>query len=336
MFVNIDPYNKIIRIWLLTMFLLIIVIITVGGLTRLTDSGLSITEWELFKGVLPPLNIEQWNLYFNEYKKIPEFQSINFDMRLDDFKVIYYWEYAHRLIARLIGLLSVVPLIFIYLKFKNKLLKDFKYFSIFVLVFFQGFLGWFMVKSGLIDNTDVSHYRLASHLTVALLVLSLTFWFFLENLKITKFEIKINKKFLIIFFIIIFIQILLGAFLAGLDGGLLYNSWPDMNGGFLPDDISKSDLYNLKSFANASVIQFYHRFTAYILILFLIILNYFFFKKKINPTSIIIFNFAVLIQIILGILTLTTGVKIYYASLHQLGSVFVLTSFLYIHYKNTN
>ena len=336
MFVKTDPYNKFIRLWLFTIFLLVIVIIIIGGLTRLTDSGLSITEWEFFKGILPPLNTNQWNFYFDEYKKIPEFKTINFNMSINEFKVIYYWEYVHRLIARLIGLVAIVPLILIYFRFRNKLTNDLKYFLIFGLVCFQGFLGWIMVESGLINNTDVSHYRLASHLSVALIILSLIFWFILENLKINKFVAKINNNFLILFLIIILIQIILGAFLAGLNGGLLYNSWPDMNGSFLPNDIIKTDLYNLELFDNVSIIQFYHRFVAYILLFFLFILNYIFFNKNIVSRSIIVLNFAILFQIILGILTLLTGVKIYYASLHQLGSVFVLTSFLFIYYKNTN
>ena len=336
MFVNIDPYTKLIRLWLVTMFLLVIIIIVVGGLTRLTDSGLSITEWELFKGILPPLNVDQWNFYFNEYKKIPEFKSINYNMSLEEFKTIYYWEYAHRLIARLIGLTSIIPLILIFIFFRNNLFHNLKYLSIFALVCLQGLLGWFMVKSGLINNTDVSHFRLASHLSVALIVLSLIFWFILENLKIIKFTSKINSGFLSFFFIIIFIQIIFGAFLAGLNGGLLYNTWPDMNGNFVPNDIIKNDLYSLSSFNNPSVIQFYHRLLAYIVIIFMIILNYFFYNKKIKSRSIIILNFAILIQIIIGIITLLSGVKIYYASLHQLGSVFVLISFLFIFYKNTN
>jgi cytochrome c oxidase assembly protein subunit 15 len=193
-----------------------------------------------------------------------------------------------------------------------------------------------MVKSGLIQNTDVSHYRLALHLSVALLVLSLTFWFILENLNIKKFVSKINNKFLMIFLFLILIQIILGAFLAGLNGGLLYNSWPDMNGKFIPSDIEQKDLYNLEVLSNPSVIQFYHRMSAYVLIFFLIVLNLFFYKKKLEQRSILVFNIAILFQIILGIITLITGVKIYYASLHQLGSVFVLTSFLFIYYKNTN
>jgi len=336
MFVNIDPYTKFIRLWLVSIFLLIVLIIVVGGLTRLTDSGLSITEWELFKGILPPLNSDKWNFYFNEYKKIPEYKEINFSMTLNEFKVIFYWEYLHRLIARLIGLFSIIPLIFIYFKFKNKLIKNYKYFLIFGLVCFQGFLGWFMVKSGLVENTDVSHYRLALHLSVALIILLLTFWFILENFNVVKFVNKINNKFLTLFFILIVIQIIFGAFLAGLNGGLLFNSWPDMNGKFFPDDALYEDLYNVNSLNNPSVVQFYHRLIGFLSFFFLVMLNYFYYNLKIEAKSIYIFNIAIIFQIILGILTLLTGVKIYYASLHQLGSVFVLTSFIYIYYKNTN
>jgi cytochrome c oxidase assembly protein subunit 15 len=336
MIVNIDPFKRFIEIWLYAMLLLIILIIFVGGLTRLTDSGLSITEWELFKGIFPPLNNKMWIYYFDLYKEIPEYSEINFTMSLSEFKVIYYWEYAHRLLARLIGLISFLPLIYLSFKFNNLKKKIYKYYIIFLLICFQGFIGWFMVKSGLVDNTDVSHYRLASHLSVALIILSFTFWFILENLKISKFKIKINSKFLTFFLIIILVQIILGAFLAGLNGGLLYNSWPDMNGNFLADDIDQSDLYNLNFFDNPSVIQFYHRLAAYIIIIFLVFFNYIFYKQKIKSNSIIVFNLAILLQIVIGILTLLTGVKIYYASLHQLGSVFVLTSFIFIYFKNTN
>ena len=336
MFVNIDPYTKFIRLWLVSIFLLIVLIIVVGGLTRLTDSGLSITEWELFKGILPPLNSDKWNFYFNEYKKIPEYQSINYDMSIDEFKVIYYWEYFHRLIARVIGLFSILPLIYVFLKYKNEFIKDIKYLSIFGLICFQGFLGWFMVKSGLINNTDVSHYRLALHLSVALLILSIIFWFILQKLNIKKFVNKINNNFLLLFFTIILIQIILGAFLAGLNGGLLYNTWPDMNGSILPNDIIKNDLYNSEIISNPSVIQFYHRLSAYLLIIFLLILNVIFYKNKIELRPVLVLNFAIIFQIFLGIMTLLTGVKIYYASLHQLGSVLVLISFINIFYKNTN
>ena len=334
MFVNMDPYQKHIRRWLILMFTLIVLIIAVGGLTRLTDSGLSITEWELFKGILPPLTSEKWNFYFNEYKEIPEFKSINYNMTLEEFKVIFYWEYIHRLIARLIGLFALIPLIIISLKYKRKLISDYKYLSIFLLICVQGTVGWYMVTSGLVNNTDVSHYRLALHLSIALIILSINFWFILETYKISSFKIKFNNYFLNIFLILIILQIILGAFLAGLDGGLIYNSWPDMNGSFIPNDINYSDLFFYSSLDDPSVIQFYHRLTAYLLFIFLIILNYNSFKAKTDFKAIIILNFAIFIQIVLGVLTLITGVKITYASLHQLGSVFVLTSFLYIKYKN--
>ena len=334
MFVNMDPYQKHIRRWLILMFTLIVLIIAVGGLTRLTDSGLSITEWELFKGILPPLTPEKWNFYFNEYKEIPEFKSINYNMTLEEFKVIFYWEYIHRLIARLIGLFALIPLIIISLKYKRKLISDYKYLSIFLLICVQGTVGWYMVTSGLVNNTDVSHYRLALHLSLALIILSINFWFILETFKISSFKIKFNNFFLNIFLILIILQIILGAFLAGLDGGLIYNSWPDMNGSFIPNDINYSDLFFYSSLDDPSVIQFYHRLTAYLLFIFLIILNYKSFKAKTDFKAIIILNFAIFIQIVLGVLTLITGVKITYASLHQLGSVFVLTSFLYIKYKN--
>ena len=158
----------------------------------------------------------------------------------------------------------------------------------------------------------------------------------LENFNVVKFVNKIDDKFLTLFFILIIIQIIFGAFLAGLNGGLLFNSWPDMNGKFFPDDTLYQDFYSNNSLNNPSVVQFYHRLIGYFLVIFLIILNYFYYHLKIEPKSIIIFNITIIFQIILGILTLLTGVKIYYASLHQLGSVFVLISFLFIYYKNTN
>ena len=334
MFVNQDPYQNNIRRWLLLMFFLIILIIAVGGLTRLTDSGLSITEWELFKGVFPPFTSDKWNFYFNEYKQIPEFKSINYDMTLSEFKVIFYWEYFHRLIARLIGLFALIPLIIISLIYKKKIISNFKYLSIFLLICIQGIVGWYMVTSGLVNNTDVSHYRLALHLSIALIILSINFWFILETFKISSFKIKYSNFFLNIFLFLIILQIILGAFLAGMDGCLIYNSWPDMNGNFVPNDINYIDLFLFSSLDNPSVIQFYHRITAYLLIIFLIFLNYFTFKTNSFSKAILILDIAILLQIILGILTLITGVKIAYASLHQLGSVFVLTSFLYIKYKN--
>ena len=161
MFVNSDNYIKYLKLWLITLFSLIVLMVAVGGLTRLTDSGLSITAWELFTGILPPLNISEWNFYFSEYKKIPEYKNINYGMSLDEFKVIFYWEYAHRLLARFVGLFTLVPLLFFSLHFKNTPHYSNKYYWIFFLVCLQGFIGWYMVSSGLIENNDVSHFRLS-------------------------------------------------------------------------------------------------------------------------------------------------------------------------------
>jgi cytochrome c oxidase assembly protein subunit 15 len=336
MFVNSDNYIKYLKIWLITLFILIILMVAVGGLTRLTDSGLSITAWELFTGILPPLNINEWNFYFSEYKKIPEYKNINYGMTLADFKIIFYWEYAHRILARFVGLFTLIPLIIFSLKFKNTQYYSNKYYWIFFLVCLQGFVGWYMVSSGLIENNDVSHFRLSIHLSLALFILCLIFWFMLSIFKIKKFEFKFPNVILLFILTLIILQIILGAFLSGLDGGLIYNSWPDMNGSFFPGDVSYSDLLNTQLFNNVSIVQFLHRFTAYLLLFFIIILNYFFMKNKYNIKNILLFDLAILLQVFLGIITLISGVEIKYASLHQLGSIFVLTTYLVILYKNSN
>ena len=336
MFVNSDNYIKYLKTWLITLFLLIILMVAVGGLTRLTDSGLSITAWELFTGILPPLNIKEWNFYFSEYKKIPEYQNINYAMTLAEFKVIFYWEYAHRLLARIVGLFTLIPLIIFSFKFNDIKYYSNKYYWIFFLVCLQGFIGWYMVSSGLIENNDVSHFRLSLHLSLALFILCLIFWYILNIYKIEKFNKKTSNLLLLSILTLIVLQIILGAFLSGLDGGLIYNSWPDMNGNFLPNDVEFKDVIDTQLFNNPSIVQFLHRFTAYVLLLFIVILNYTFIKNNFGIKNIIFFDVAILIQIFLGIITLISGVEIKYASLHQLGSIFVLTTYLIILYKNSN
>lgn len=336
MFVNSDNYIKYLKLWLITLFSLIVIMVAVGGLTRLTDSGLSITAWELFTGILPPLNINEWNFYFSEYKKIPEYQNINYGMSLDEFKVIFYWEYAHRLLARFVGLFTLLPLLFFSLYFKNTQQYSNKYYWIFFLVCLQGFIGWYMVSSGLIENNDVSHFRLSIHLSLALFILCLIFWYILDIYKIKKFQNKISNLLLLLILKFIVLQIILGAFLSGLDGGLIYNSWPDMNGSFFPNDVGYGDLINTQLFNNPSIVQFFHRLTAYLLLFFIIILNFIYFKKKYDFKYVLFFDVAILIQIFLGIITLISGVEIKYASLHQLGSILVLSSYFLILYKNSN
>ena len=329
--INILPLN----IWLITMFILVTLIVIVGGLTRLTESGLSITAWELFTGVLPPLNLQQWNYYFSEYKKIPEYKLLNSGMSLQEFKVIFYWEYSHRLLAKFIGLISIFPLIYFSIKYKGFLKNYKKYFILFILIIFQGFVGWYMVKSGLDKNLDVSHYRLTMHLTIALIILSLLLWFFFDLNNIKKFNIKLPFKLTSIILALVILQIILGVLLAGLNGGLIYNTWPDMNGFFSPNDTILNDYFSLSVLNNPSIVQFLHRIIAYLLLLLIILLNIFYFKLNLDLKSILFFDLAIVIQIFLGIITLLSGVEIKYASLHQIGSILVLSSYLYIFYKNT-
>ena len=336
MFVNSENYIKYLKLWLITLFFLIVSMVAVGGLTRLTDSGLSITVWEIFTGILPPLSSIEWEKYFSEYKKIPEYQNINLGMSLNEFKIIFYWEYAHRLLARFVGLFSLIPLIFFTLKFKDNKLYSHKYYFIFLLICLQGFIGWYMVSSGLIKNNDVSHFRLSLHLSLALFLLSLIFWYLLEVSNINKFKFKLPNLLLFFILILIILQIVLGSFLSGLNGGMIYNSWPSMNGTFFPNDVTFKDYLGLELFYNPSIIQFFHRIIAYILIFFIIILNFKYIKKKSDILNLLLFDLAILLQVFLGIITLVSGVEIKYASLHQLGSIFVLVSYVLILYKNLN
>ena len=193
-----------------------------------------------------------------------------------------------------------------------------------------------MVSSGLIENNDVSHFRLSIHLSLALFILCLIFWYILDIYKTKKFQKKIPNLLLLFILKLIVLQIILGAFLSGLDGGLIYNSWPDMNGSFFPNDVGYNDLINTQLFNNPSIVQFLHRSTAYLLLFFIIILNFIYFKKKYDFKYVLFFDVAILFQIFLGIVTLISGVEIGYASLHQLGSILVLSSYFLILYKNSN
>ena len=175
-FVN-KKYDKLFTSWLIALILLIALMIVVGGLTRLTDSGLSITQWELFSGILPPFNNQDWIYYFNLYKEIPEYKLQNYSMTMSEFKIIFWWEWAHRFLGRVIGLATIIPLL--YFSFKFEIKKLLNLYIIFFLICFQGFIGWYMVSSGLVDRVDVSHFRLSIHLLVAFFILSLIFWNYL-------------------------------------------------------------------------------------------------------------------------------------------------------------
>ena len=332
-----NDLNYQLRIWLIILMSLVTLIILVGGLTRLTDSGLSITTWELFVGFLPPLNNDKWINYFELYKKIPEFKEQNFNMTLEEFKIIFWWEWGHRQLGRLIGLVVLLPLI--YFSFKNGIAITKKYGIIFILVCFQGIIGWYMVSSGLVKRIDVSHYRLSIHLLTAFIILSVIFWEYLKLSKIKINQILIKPYLIKIFLFLLFLQLIIGAFVSGMDAGKIYNTWPLMGTSYFPDDSKFIDFLYLSVFDDPSIVQFIHRNLAYLIVLFyfFILLKLFTNRQKQNYIPIMIIGLSLLIQIILGVLTILSGVKIFYASLHQINSILIILSsifFLYITKKN--
>ena len=331
--------NNIIRtrlsIWLIFMFFLIMLMIVVGGLTRLTDSGLSITKWELFSGFLPPLNSNDWIIYFDLYKKIPEFELQNYNMSLKEFKTIFWWEWGHRFLGRIIGISYLIPLI--YFSFKIKLSKLINLYLIFFLICFQGFVGWYMVSSGLIDRVDVSHFRLSIHLFIAFLILSLIFWNYLKLTINQNIDKGISLYLPILFLILVFAQIVIGAFVSGMDAGKIYNSWPLMGNTYFPNDNNFRELFKLSAFSDPSLVQFMHRNLAYFITIFYLFIFYKIYKNRVYNLyrSINILGFFIALQIILGIFTVLYGAQIYIAAMHQLSSVFLVSSSLYFLYINT-
>ena len=327
--------NYQLSLWLISMFFIISIMIVVGGLTRLTDSGLSITKWELFSGFLPPLNSNDWMIYFDLYKKIPEFELQNYNMSLKEFKIIFWWEWGHRFLGRIIGISYLIPLI--YFSFKIKLSKLINLYLIFFLICFQGFVGWYMVSSGLIDRVDVSHFRLSIHLFIAFLILSLIFWNYLKLTINQNIDKGISLYLPFLFLILVFAQIVIGAFVSGMDAGKIYNSWPLMGNTYFPNDNSFRELFKLSAFSDPSLVQFMHRNLAYFITIFYLFIFYKIYKNRVYNLyrSINILGFFIALQIILGIFTVLYGAQIYIAAMHQLSSVFLVSSSLYFLYINT-
>ena len=336
MFLNDKNTKKYLYYWLITMFGLVSGIIVVGGLTRLTDSGLSITEWELFKGLLPPLSSSEWIYYFDLYKKIPEYKLQNFNMSLDEFKIIFWWEWFHRFLGRLIGIFFLIPLIYFTLKMGIK--KTISFHIIFILICFQGVVGWFMVSSGLVNRVDVSHFRLSLHLTTAFIILSLILW---QILKLKKTNEKQNQfiKYNLpsIFLFTIFLQIIIGAFVSGMDAGKIYNTWPLMGNNYFPDDNSFFNLFNLNALSDPSLVQFLHRNLAYVILLIFFTILYFVLNYKLLKfySIIKILGTILIIQIILGILTILNGAQMLIASMHQISSIALISFSIYFLFLNT-
>ena len=332
--------NAYISYWLLLITLLVALMIIVGGLTRLTDSGLSITKWDLFSGILPPLSLNDWEKSFLLYKKIPEYSLLNSSMTLDEFKNIYWWEYIHRLLGRIVGLLYFIPLLYFTYKKLIKKKSLIYFYLILFLIFFQGFIGWYMVRSGLTERTDVSHYRLALHLSLAFIIFILLLWNYFEyktqQLLISNKKLPFHLPILFIF--CLFFQVCVGAFVSGLDAGQIYQTWPLMNQSYFPDDSNLKDLFSMKAFDTPSIVQFIHRNIAYFIILLFSFILITIYKNAdfiyLRNAALLVFIFLFL-QTFLGILAILSGAQIILASMHQIGSIFLITTSLILVFENS-
>lgn len=327
--------NKKVIYWLLTGCALIFIMVVVGGITRLTHSGLSISNYKLISGTLPPMNETEWQAAFDLYKQYPEYQKLNSNFTLEDFKDIYFWEWLHRVIGRFIGVVFVVP--FLYFLLKKQLSKSTikKCLLLLFLGGFQGFLGWYMVKSGLVDRPDVSHYRLAMHLTTAFITFAYTLWVALDLWYPNKKQVDISFRNLIRFGLaVVLIQIIWGAFVAGLDAGWVHNHWPLMSDGqFMHDSVTIEQSPVWKNFVEGkSGVQFVHRTMAYVVVG---IIGLIWWKSRKMQRSVLQKNginlllLLVALQFVLGIFTLLLRVPVVLGVLHQVMAFFLLATLTY-------
>ncbi|WP_412984421.1 COX15/CtaA family protein [Pontimicrobium sp. IMCC45349] len=324
--------NKKVIYWLLTGCLLIFIMVVVGGITRLTHSGLSISNYKLISGTIPPMNEVEWQEAFELYKQYPEYQKLNSHFSLQDFKDIYFWEWFHRVIGRFIGVVFIIP--FLYFLVKKQLTKSTIKKSIILMVLggFQGFLGWYMVKSGLVDRPDVSHYRLAAHLTTAFLTFAYTFWVALDLMFPNKKQIETKFRNLIrVGLGLLIIQIIYGAFVAGLDAGFIHNHWPMMSEGkFMHDTVLIEQTPVYKNFVEGkSGVQFVHRILAFIVLASIIIIYIKGKKLKLSNYQLKGLNALLILvglQFLLGVFTILLQVPVWLGVAHQVGAFFLLSA----------
>lgn len=340
-------HQKSIIIWLLIGCSLIFAMVVIGGITRLTGSGLSITEWNVIMGTFPPLNQDDWQIVFEKYQQSPQFQKVNYDMGINEFQSIFWWEYLHRLIGRLIGIVFLIP--FFYFLFKKSLspslIKNLIF--IFLLGGLQGFLGWYMVQSGLIDIPQVSHYRLAIHLITAFLTYGFTFWVALDLIyskeKTTAKEQHYNlKKLSVTILLLVVLQIIYGAFVAGLHAGKIYNTFPKMGNDWIADAVTSMSPFWKNLSENMAGVQFIHRYIP-LLLLFLIMVLWFIRKKNnlnsLQQKGITFLSISFVLQFLLGVFTLFFAAPIVLSVLHQIGAFILFSSAIFLMFqvkKNNN
>lgn len=335
-----------IRIWLYTLCGLIFAMVLVGGATRLTDSGLSITEWQLVSGILPPLGQADWQAAFEKYQQIPEYRVVNEGMSLAEFKVIYWWEWTHRFLGRFIGFAFLVPFLFFWARgYINRALWP-RLAVMFVLGALQGALGWFMVQSGLVERTDVSQYRLAAHLALAVAIFGYALWVALDLTPQRKPDAAAPQGVAQAGTLsaagltaLVFLQIVLGALVAGLDAGMGYNTWPLMDGALVPSGLGAMQPWYLNLFENAMTVQFDHRMAAYAVIAWAVLHAVWVVRAAGEGTLAVtggLVTLAAIAQGALGVWTLLARVPLALGLLHQAGALVLFAlALLHLHRMRT-
>ena len=336
---SLSPGRRAVALWLFVVAAVILLMITVGGLTRITGSGLSITEWDPIVGAIPPISDAQWHEAFAKYQRIPQYLHQNQGMSLDEFKGIFWWEWAHRLLGRLLGIVFFVPFVLFAWIGAIRRSEWPRMLVLFALGGLQGFVGWWMVESGLETRVSVSQYRLAIHLGVALILLVAILWTALEYLRpsheLGEHRVAATRAqsldsffgYVIGIAILVYLQMLLGALVAGLHAGLIYNSWPLMDGRLIPEDAFAQSPWWINFFENPGTAQFDHRIGAYLVVLAVFVFWW-------TERSLRLEGWArrsgnalwhvTLLQIALGILTLLTQAPEFLAALHQLVAALLL------------
>lgn len=335
-----EQSRKYIRRWFWSGAGLIVLMVIVGGITRLTGSGLSMTDWNLIMGAIPPLSESAWQEAFDQYKQFPEYQQLNSGMSLGAFKAIFFWEYLHRLLGRVIGLVFIIPFLWFLIRghFTTKLLKRAS--ILFGLGAVQGVMGWFMVKSGLVDVPYVSHYRLALHLLLAVILVSFCVWYALDLYKNKPKDPLSDKSRLLrgsfTVAVIFFLQLVWGAFTAGLDAGLIYNTFPMMNNSWLPQNAWALQPVLLNLVENPGTVQWVHRIFGTLLAVLVFVL---WMKTRTTSAGQSLMNKAhillilIVAQYALGIFTLLFHVPVSLGVAHQTGAVFFWIGWIFYHHE---
>ena len=332
-----DRQQLIMALWLLGICAIIFCMISLGGVTRLTGSGLSMVQWAPITGALPPLNEAQWLAVFELYQATPEFLQVNAGMDLHGFKAIFWFEYLHRLLGRMIGVLFFIPMVYFWLRYPLSVKLKLQLLGLFVLGGLQGLMGWYMVKSGLVDDPRVSQYRLVAHLALALVLYSAIFWMGSVHF-IRRWSQRyaspgwLNRMSLVLFFLV-FITVLAGGFVAGTRAGFAFNTFPLMNGSLIPEGYAALVPWWKNLFENIASVQFNHRLLATVVLLLAIVLVRLAYKLPLKAALkrvFLITLLCVLFQYLLGILTLVYHVPVALGAIHQATAVLVLTSSLFL------